>query len=109
MAYAITILAIYPEYQDWIIVEIDHVSKLNGDLDYERTFPAMKRCLALMYENLRLCTPVAHIAKSTASPQQICTSSRTFYVPADTKVPTSMHVDTKIWGCDSLSFRPFAG
>ena len=48
MANAITILAIYPEYQVWIIEEIDHVSKLNGDLDYERTFPAMKRCIALM-------------------------------------------------------------
>ena len=48
MAYAMTNLAIYPEWQDWIIEEIDQVSNLNEDLDYERTFPALKRCLALM-------------------------------------------------------------
>ena len=49
------------------------------------------------------------MTRFTASPQQISTSSGTFYVPADTKVfisGASMHVDTKIWGCDSLSFRP---
>ena len=60
MAYAVTILAIYPGWQDWIIEEIDQVSNLNGDLDYERTFPALKRCLALMVscqfrqENMKL-------------------------------------------------------
>lgn len=48
MAYAITILAIHTEWQDWIIEEIDQVSNVNGNLDYERTFPALKRCLALM-------------------------------------------------------------
>lgn len=48
MAYAVTILAIHIEWQDWIIEEIDQVANLHGDLDYGRTFPALKRCLALM-------------------------------------------------------------
>lgn len=127
MAYAVTILAIHLEWQDWIIEEIDQVASLHADLDYGRTFPALKRCLALMvslgtktrrheikqilrqYETLRLYTPVAHIARITTSPQQITTSSQALYVPADTKIfisGASMHVDSKIWGSDALSFRP---
>lgn len=47
MAYAITCMAIYPEWQKWVLEEIDDVAK-TGDLDYESTFPRLKRCLALM-------------------------------------------------------------
>jgi cytochrome P450 len=48
MAYAITILAIEIEWQDWIIEEIDNV--VQGDLgnDYVKIFPKLTRCLALM-------------------------------------------------------------
>lgn len=127
MAYAVTILATHIEWQDWIIEEIDQVANLHADLDYGRTFPALTRCLALMvslrikrgrygtkqnirqYETLRLYTPIAHIARITKIPQQINTSSQALYVPADTKVfvsGASMHVDSKIWGSDTLSFRP---
>lgn len=48
MAYAVTILAIHIEWQDWIIEEIDQVAIFYADLDYGRTFPALTRCLALM-------------------------------------------------------------
>ena len=47
MAYAITILAIHPEWQDWICEEIDEVVAEKG-LQYEKAFPDLKRCLALM-------------------------------------------------------------
>ena len=61
------------------------------------------------YETMRLYTPVAHVSRFTASPQQMSTSSQTFYLHADTKVfvsGASMHVDSKVWGSDALSFRP---
>ena len=48
MAYAITHLAAYPEWQDWIHEELDTVVPAGADLDYEATYPKLKRCLALM-------------------------------------------------------------
>lgn len=48
MAYAITLLAIYPEWQDWIHKELDQEVPSNTNLDYESTYPVLKRCLALM-------------------------------------------------------------
>ena len=47
MAYAITLLAIHPEWQDWIREEIHEVTNHKG-LQYEAAYPALKRCLALM-------------------------------------------------------------
>ena len=47
MAYALTCMAIYPAWQDWVVEEIAAVAK-SDDLDYESTFPKLKRCLALM-------------------------------------------------------------
>ena len=49
MAYAVTNLVAYPEWQDWIIEEIDHVLQPQVDPDdYEAIFPKLGRCLALM-------------------------------------------------------------
>ena len=48
MAYAITHLAAYPKWQDWIREEIDQLLPPNADLGYEPTYPNLKRCLALM-------------------------------------------------------------
>ena len=48
MAYAITLLATYPEWQDWIREELDQEAKSEEVLDYKTTFPKLKRCLALM-------------------------------------------------------------
>jgi cytochrome P450 len=48
LAYAVTTLAAYPEWQDWIIEEIDYVFREGRDMDYEKTYPKLGRCLALM-------------------------------------------------------------
>lgn len=48
LAYAVTSLAASPEWQDWIIEEIDHVLKQSKGRDYEETFPKLGRCLALL-------------------------------------------------------------
>lgn len=48
--FAVTLLAIYPEWQTWIAEEVDQVRRDNsaGTWYYEETFPQLKRCLALM-------------------------------------------------------------
>ncbi|KAL8906169.1 MAG: hypothetical protein Q9207_002202 [Kuettlingeria erythrocarpa] len=105
MAYAIVILAISPEWQDWIGEEIDRVAVKHPQADYDGTFPLLTRCLALMYEILRLFTPVLHIARCTTSPQIL----RSHGIPANTNVfvaPSLIHVSPTLYGPDALSFRP---
>ena len=51
LCYAIYLLAIYPELQNWIGEEVDEVVSgqgESGDWDYNTVFPKLQRCLALM-------------------------------------------------------------
>jgi hypothetical protein len=49
MAYAVTLLAVYPEWQAWIQIEIDSVlGGLSKTPDYATEFPRLTRCLAVM-------------------------------------------------------------
>ena len=51
LCYAIYLLAIYPELQDWIGEEVDEVVSghgESGEWDYNIVFPKLQRCLALM-------------------------------------------------------------
>lgn len=56
LSYAVTLLSIYPHVQDWIGEEINGVF---GDMpaeqwEYEKAFPRLKRCLALMVNLFRM-------------------------------------------------------
>jgi cytochrome P450 len=49
MSYAVTLLAVYPEWQAWIQTEIDIVlASLSETPDYATAFPRLTRCLAVM-------------------------------------------------------------
>jgi hypothetical protein len=49
MSYAVTLLAVYPEWQTWIQTEIDSVLGGRAEmLDYAASFPKLTRCLAVM-------------------------------------------------------------
>ena len=48
MAYALINLAAYPEWQDWISEELDQEFPANGKCDYGKTYPKLRRVLALM-------------------------------------------------------------
>ena len=50
LQFAITVLAVFPQWQEWIAEEIDRVRKADpsGLWYYEETFPLLERCLALM-------------------------------------------------------------
>lgn len=49
-AYAITLLARYPQWQDWLKMEVDQVfgSAEIDETQYQKAYPQMKRCLATM-------------------------------------------------------------
>jgi cytochrome P450 len=48
--FAITLLAVFPEWQSWIAEEVDRAREADasGMWYYEETFPLLERCLALM-------------------------------------------------------------
>lgn len=50
LAYGILLLAAHPEWQNWVAEELDQVldQPSSEKWDYERVFPRLKRCLAVM-------------------------------------------------------------
>ena len=57
LGYTFTLLAVYPEWQQWIIEELDEVlteEDVEKSFDYSATFPHLTRCLALMVIHKKL-------------------------------------------------------
>jgi cytochrome P450 len=50
LSYAIMMLAIYPEWQDWLTQEVDEAAKIHPNGEYSDVFPLLTRCLAFMVE-----------------------------------------------------------
>jgi cytochrome P450 len=48
MAYAVVLLAVYPEWQEWLIEEIDCVASQDPHELYKQTYPKLLRSLAFM-------------------------------------------------------------
>ncbi|KAA8644966.1 cytochrome P450 [Aspergillus tanneri] len=109
MGYAVMLLAAYPKWQDWLREELLGLDSDASTWQYEESFPKCTRTLALMFETLRLFTPVAHATRSVAGPQQLADDTRTHLLlpPMDVFVSSqSLHADVDIWGPDFLEFNP---
>ena len=126
MGYTMILLASNPEWQKWIIEEIDQVMPDTVDPDYHKTFPKLIRCLALMvsltqdveanpylhtaqHEILRMYPPVEHISRTAVADQQVTLQGKTCIIPKDTIVyisPNALQTEPKYWGQDSLDFKP---
>ncbi|KAK1719568.1 cytochrome P450 [Colletotrichum lupini] len=143
LAYAVTLLAAYPEWQAWIQAELDVVlgpptpstssspEQEGRELpDYSVVFPKLTRCLAVMFETLRLFPPLTHLMRSNITtqtlPSQIPTSTTlqssstsTSTLPSSTTTSSytfppctvyintvALHTSPKTWGPDALSFTP---
>ncbi|KAI4202142.1 MAG: hypothetical protein LQ350_002809 [Teloschistes chrysophthalmus] len=122
VAFALCLLAAYPKYQEWVREEIRHVTASDegkGEQSYEQIFPRLQRCLAVMYETLRLYGSVVFIPRATASssPQTISlpnpnnkkTETRDVIIPPSTAVNINvqaLHTDPQLWGPDALEWRP---
>jgi len=53
ISFAIILLAVYPQWQEWVGEEVDEVFQSQGETDtanwdYEKSFPKLQRCLAMM-------------------------------------------------------------
>lgn len=114
--FAIIMLAINPELQDWIAEEIDAVRKVSrssgdNDLFYESIFPKLLRCLAVTYETLRLYGPVQMMPRKTPSNTEcpLWVDGRNYILPPSTYVTanfSAIHTNPQYWGPDPLTFRP---
>lgn len=133
MAYAVAMLAAQPEWQGWIREEIDHVRKQDGDratapnspmtslglskslsraiTSYNNnTLQQHPRLLALMFETLRLFTPLLHIPKSVNEWITVTDGKgNTYNIPPNITVhinACNIHTDEEFWGEDALKFDP---
>ncbi|KXH51828.1 hypothetical protein CSAL01_06287 [Colletotrichum salicis] len=144
LAYAVTLLAAYPEWQAWIQAELDAVlgpptpspSSSPGQVerelaDYSIVFPRLTRCLAVMFETLRLFPPLTHLMRSNTTTQTLPSQISTSTTPTSTSasIPSSspsathaasytippctvyintvaLHTSPKTWGSDALAFKP---
>jgi cytochrome P450 len=113
LAYAVALMSTNRGVQDWIGEELDAVFGPEQNVDkwqYEKAFPQLKRCLALMYETLRLYGPVVIIPKYTsAAHQTIKINEKEYTIPPKTYVILNLmalHSMPRHWGSDSLVWRP---
>ncbi|XMA16215.1 hypothetical protein WAI453_009006 [Rhynchosporium graminicola] len=114
LAYAVHLLAAFPEWQRWVHEEVDAIYKPHidvGKMEYKETSPKLKRCLAIMFEILRLYGPTPFIMKSAIGPdgQDLEIDGRICRIPPNTLVmPNAIASQTlpEYWGEDSLEWKP---
>lgn len=104
-------LAGNPQVQDWIHEEIQNAlgDRPKDQWDYKTDFPRLKRCMAVLFESMRLYAPVGmakwtgeHTATLQVGEKTLVIPPRTMVVPSHASTQT----DPKYWGSDSLTWRP---
>ncbi|MCJ1359699.1 MAG: hypothetical protein MMC33_009701 [Icmadophila ericetorum] len=112
LSYSMLLLVANPEVQDWLSEEIQAVlpSEHWETWDYQKAFPELRRCLAVLLETLRLYNPLPGVPKWTGdSSQTLEIMQRTCVLPPRTLVVPALqtlHTHPRYWGSDSLTWRP---
>ncbi|KIW01468.1 uncharacterized protein PV09_07225 [Verruconis gallopava] len=109
MGYGVTLLAAYPEWQDWMREDYHGLDSDPSSWVYEDIFPRCKRTLAVMFETLRLFTPVLHSYRCTNHEQLVTDESGSHRLANGMDVfvnQAAIHRDSSIWGADSEAFKP---
>jgi cytochrome P450 len=104
-------LAAHPEAQDWISEEIRRYTDTTNVEDWDYAiFTKLKRCLAVVYETVRLCNPLGQLVKTTGSqPRIISHEGREHTIPAKTTVEVNLsaiQTHPRYWGSDCLEWKP---
>ncbi|KFA54599.1 hypothetical protein S40293_02257 [Stachybotrys chartarum IBT 40293] len=111
LTYAIFFLAADPSVQDWLREEIRTVlgSKPRAEWSYHADFPRLKRCLAVLYETLRVKTPAAEVKWTSDKTQQLGVGAQALQIPPKMLIiPSYLYVQKapEFWGPDSLEWKP---
>ncbi|KAI5861437.1 cytochrome P450 [Durotheca rogersii] len=104
-------IAAHPDVQDWLSEEIRAVAgdRQPNEWDYRADFPRLKRCLAVLFETMRLYTPVPVIKWTGDHAQPLTVGDRTIVIPPQCMISPSygsVQTDPRYWGTDSLVWRP---
>lgn len=104
-------LAGNPEVQDWLYEEILHVmgDRPQSDWNYKEDLPRLKRCMSVLFESLRLYTPVGLAKWTGENSTTLQVGEKTLVIPPRTMVVpsnASTQTDPAYWGSDSLTWRP---
>lgn len=89
LAFAMVLLARYPQWQEWVFEEADELMPANTEdepLDYSTHFPHVVRALAFMLETMRLYPPVPKMHRETYFPQTLQTSNGRVQLPTRIRV-----------------------
>lgn len=89
LAFALVLLARYPEWQQWVFEEAEELMPVNTEtepLDYSTHFPKVVRALAFMLETMRLFPPVPKMHRETHSPQSLQTSNGRVQLPSKVRI-----------------------
>ncbi|TVY38744.1 11-oxo-beta-amyrin 30-oxidase [Lachnellula occidentalis] len=112
LAYAITLLAANLKVQDWIREEVQAVASEYGAVEnwkYEEMFPRLRRCLALMFETLRLYGPVVAFPRAVNESYQTLTiQGKQYTIPPHTVIFgtfTAVHA-SEYWGSEPYDWKP---
>jgi cytochrome P450 len=115
LAYSFTLLALYPEYQKWLMEEIKEVVGAAENPEYETSHPRLKRCLAVMYETLRLYGPVPGIPRGafdennpTSIPLSTLPQASPVSIPPNTDIMLNLYGahTSSLFNPDPFTFRP---
>ena len=115
MAYAIALMAIHPEIQEWARAEVVDVFSQKNPREYDQVFPRLKRVRALMYETLRLYPSISYLPKLTTPRSTVLSAAdgnnqhQDIAIPPNTYVVVNfmhLHCSPELWGNDALEFRP---
>lgn len=110
-AFALYFLAANPKVQDWVSEEVQAVvgDRPLDQWNYRADYPRLKRCLSVMYETMRLYTPVPVLKWSPDKAQTITIGEKEIHLPAGSMICPSygaVQTDPRYWGTYSLAWQP---
>lgn len=115
MTFALPYLALHPEVQAWVIEEVDKYL-VTPSSDYQETYPKLVRCMAFMYETLRMASPGTQMLRTPLVPTVVPIADKSsdpniqtsITVPPNTYISGhfwAMHYSPR-WGPDVNVFNP---
>ncbi|KAK5632012.1 hypothetical protein RRF57_007726 [Xylaria bambusicola] len=111
LTFAIFFLAANPFVQDWLARELRRVlgDRPIQEWDYHADFPRLTRCMAILYETLRVKTPVPEVKWTKDRHQTLVVGSKTLNIPPGTLITPSyiyVHNHSRFWGPDAQEWKP---
>lgn len=102
ISHAIMLLIRYPKWQEWLFEEVDNIvpTDVREDLEYTSIVPRVTRIMAVMFETLRLYSPIIRMLRTNDAPQELKTSKGVIHLPANYAVTINiiaLHLDPEVW------------